>query len=100
MPDIQLPAMASLRRITRGNRADRALAFALVLALGVIATCRLSRAYSTQSSPRKVIVLGIDGMDPDLLEKYIKAGKMGNFAALAARGSKIAHLAGLDVLLQ
>ena len=87
MPDIQLPAMASLRRITRGNRADRALAFALVLALGVIAACRLSRAYSARSSPRKVIVLGIDGMDPDLLEKYIKAGKMGNFAALAARGS-------------
>src|SRR5437879_6704303 len=87
MPDIQLPAMASLRRITRGNRADRALAFALVLALGVIAACRLSRAYAARSSPRKVIVLGIDGMDPDLLEKYIKAGKMGNFAALAARGS-------------
>jgi len=55
MPDIQLPAMASLRRITRGNRADRALAFALVLALGVIAACRLSRAYSARSSPRKVI---------------------------------------------
>ena len=35
---------------------------------------------------KKVIVLGIDGMDPRLLKRYMAAGKMPNFSALAAEG--------------
>ena len=36
---------------------------------------------------QKVIVLGIDGMDPQLLRKFMAEGKMPNFSALAAKGS-------------
>ena len=34
----------------------------------------------------RLIILGIDGMDPQLLEQFMKAGKMPNFAKLAATG--------------
>ena len=36
---------------------------------------------------RKLIILGIDGMDPDLLTKFMAEGKMPNFARLAQQGS-------------
>src|SRR5262252_8431795 len=36
---------------------------------------------------KKLIILGIDGMDPDLLTKFMAEGKMPNFAKLAAEGS-------------
>jgi predicted AlkP superfamily phosphohydrolase/phosphomutase len=39
------------------------------------------------SSQRKLIILGIDGMDPDLLTKFMAQGKMPNFAHLAQQGS-------------
>ena len=35
----------------------------------------------------KVIILGIDGLDPDLLTKFMAEGKMPNFARLAQQGS-------------
>ncbi|HTM89276.1 MAG TPA: alkaline phosphatase family protein [Terriglobales bacterium] len=35
----------------------------------------------------KLIILGIDGMDPQLLERFMREGKMPNFAALAREGS-------------
>ncbi len=37
--------------------------------------------------PKRVLVLGVDGMDPRLLGELIAAGKMPNSAALAAGGS-------------
>jgi len=36
---------------------------------------------------KKLIILGIDGLDPDLLTKFMAAGKMPNFARLAEQGS-------------
>ena len=36
---------------------------------------------------KKVIILGVDGMDPDLLNQFMAEGKMPNFARLAAEGS-------------
>ena len=36
---------------------------------------------------RKLIILGIDGMDPQLLERFMREGKMPNFARLAREGS-------------
>ncbi len=36
---------------------------------------------------RKLIILGIDGMDPQLLRRYMAEGKMPNFSRLAATGS-------------
>ncbi|HXX20138.1 MAG TPA: alkaline phosphatase family protein [Candidatus Acidoferrum sp.] len=38
----------------------------------------------------KLIVLGIDGMDPSLLRQFIATGKMPNFALLATQGSFLA----------
>jgi predicted AlkP superfamily phosphohydrolase/phosphomutase len=35
----------------------------------------------------KLIVIGIDGMDPQLLTRFMQEGKMPNFAKLAAQGS-------------
>lgn len=36
---------------------------------------------------QKLIILGIDGMDPQLLRRFIREGKMPNFAKLAEQGS-------------
>jgi len=36
---------------------------------------------------RKLIILGIDGMDPQLLKQFMAEGKMPNFSLLAAKGS-------------
>jgi len=36
---------------------------------------------------RKMIILGVDGLDPDLLTKFMSDGKMPNFARLAEQGS-------------
>jgi predicted AlkP superfamily phosphohydrolase/phosphomutase len=48
-------------------------------------SCERARGGATNA--KKVIVLGIDGMDPDLLSKFMAEGKMPNFARLAAQGS-------------
>jgi predicted AlkP superfamily phosphohydrolase/phosphomutase len=57
----------------------------LASALGV------SRSLSHRAGPpaphHKLIVLGIDGMDPLLLQRFIATGEMPHFAALAERGS-------------
>jgi predicted AlkP superfamily phosphohydrolase/phosphomutase len=45
------------------------------------------RARGGSSSGKKLIILGIDGMDPDLLTKFMAEGKMPNFARLAEQGS-------------
>jgi len=44
------------------------------------------RARGTSSAPR-MIILGVDGLDPDLLTKFMAEGKMPNFARLAEQGS-------------
>ncbi len=36
---------------------------------------------------QKLIILGIDGMDPQLLKKFMAEGKMPNFSTLAQKGS-------------
>ncbi|HXQ23957.1 MAG TPA: alkaline phosphatase family protein [Candidatus Acidoferrales bacterium] len=50
----------------------------------------LWRALRRQSlpphAPRRVIVIGLDGMDPKLTERWMADGKLPNFAALAAEG--------------
>ncbi len=45
------------------------------------------RARGGAAASQKLIILGIDGMDPDLLNKFVAEGKMPNFARLAAEGS-------------
>jgi predicted AlkP superfamily phosphohydrolase/phosphomutase len=45
------------------------------------------RARGGSAGGKKLIILGIDGMDPDLLTKFMAEGKMPNFARLAQQGS-------------
>jgi predicted AlkP superfamily phosphohydrolase/phosphomutase len=59
---------------------------ALVVSL-VITASVVSCGSGSASSSKKVIVLGIDGMDPKLLLKLMTEGKMPNFARLAEEGS-------------
>ncbi len=57
--------------------------------LGTLLGLSLARKYRTESpaQKKKLLILGIDGMDPQLLQRFMDRGKMPNFAALAARGS-------------
>src|SRR5688572_13179467 len=59
----------------------RFVAAALILAFVCCAPHR--RAESS----KKVIVLGIDGLDPELLRRFMREGKMPNFASLERDGS-------------
>ena len=56
-----------------------------VLSVGLLASC--GRARGGTSGSRKMIIPGIDGLDPDLLTKFMAEGKMPNFARLAEQGS-------------
>ena len=44
-------------------------------------------AHGAASRSKKIIILGVDGLDPDLLTKFMADGKMPNFARLAQQGS-------------
>jgi hypothetical protein len=61
----------------------------LVLCLLVCATAALSLSCQSRKwqGDQKLIILGIDGMDPQLLKRFIAEGKMPNFSALARTGS-------------
>jgi hypothetical protein len=43
--------------------------------------------HASWHGQQKLIILGIDGMDPQLLKQFIREGKMPNFARLAEKGS-------------
>lgn len=47
----------------------------------------LRRAPLPEGAPDRVIVIGLDGMDPRLTERWMAEGKLPNLAALAATGS-------------
>src|ERR1041385_1300500 len=51
------------------------------------AAAALSCHSRTWQGDQKLIILGIDGMDPQLLKQYMAEGKMPNFSALAQKGS-------------
>ena len=56
-----------------------------VLVPALFLSCQRARGGS--AGGKKLIILGIDGMDPDLLTKFMAEGKMPNFARLAQQGS-------------
>src|ERR1041384_6268237 len=77
--------------MARGESAStlKALTWKLKLSLVI---CLAAAALSCHSTPtwqgdQKLIILGIDGMDPQLLKQYMAEGKMPNFSALAQQGS-------------
>jgi predicted AlkP superfamily phosphohydrolase/phosphomutase len=63
----------------------RLLVVALLSVTGLLVSCQ--RGGGQASAPHKVIILGIDGMDPQLLRQFIREGKMPNFKRLAEQGS-------------
>jgi len=72
-----------LRKKSRRGRVCALVLCALIPALFL--SCQRARGGS--ASGKKLIILGIDGMDPDLLTKFMAEGKMPNFARLAEQGS-------------
>src|SRR2546422_7539304 len=53
--------------------------------VALLPSCQRGRAH--WQGGQKLIILGIDGMDPQLLTRFMQEGKMPNFATLAQRGS-------------
>src|SRR5258707_8678423 len=51
----------------------------------IFLSCQNARGGSADG--KRVIILGVDGLDPDLLTKFMAEGKMPNFARLAQQGS-------------
>ena len=46
----------------------------------------LATVLAVQAAGKKVVVLGIDGMDPQLLQRFVAEGRMPHFKALMAEG--------------
>jgi predicted AlkP superfamily phosphohydrolase/phosphomutase len=46
-----------------------------------------SRRIRARSDTKQVLILGLDGLDPQLLEKWMEEGHLPNFQKLAAEGS-------------
>jgi predicted AlkP superfamily phosphohydrolase/phosphomutase len=73
----------------RRDRWFRWVVILVVIALGggLMAWFGRGREHSVQGrQPPKVLVLGIDGMDPDLLESYLAQGLLPHFARLRENG--------------
>ena len=62
--------------------------FLLVAGVAMLPSCHSARANS--HTDQRLIILGIDGMDPQLLHRFMREGKMPNFAKLEARYERIA----------
>src|SRR5688500_2065789 len=60
---------------------------AVVAALGLAATCVACGARDGSSRyTQKLVILGFDGMDPDLLRQWIDAGRLPTFKRLTQAG--------------
>lgn len=57
------------------------------LALFLVALASCSSPAQTSRPAKRVLVLGFDGVDPDLLERFMGAGALPHFAKLVAEGS-------------
>src|SRR3954468_11587031 len=64
----------------------RLVAFAVVAIAGVTVACSTSPARGASTFKQKLVILGFDGMDPHLLEKWMAEGKLPHIAALAKQG--------------
>ena len=61
------------------------MAGALFFITLALVSCR--QDYGSERRTHKLIILGIDGMDPQLLRQFMREGRMPNFAKLAEQGS-------------
>jgi predicted AlkP superfamily phosphohydrolase/phosphomutase len=60
---------------------------AALLSAATLLLYSCQRASGDWDGDHKLIILGIDGMDPQLLNKFMQDGKMPNFSALVTKGS-------------
>jgi len=70
--------------VKRGDLAWRALAWALAACAATLAACGDERARPERPG---LFVLGVDGLDPVILDRLMAEGRMPHFAALAREGS-------------
>jgi predicted AlkP superfamily phosphohydrolase/phosphomutase len=63
-----------------GSHLQLGLAWLLMICCGLIV------GADSLAAGKKVMVLGIDGMDPKLLQTFVDQGRMPNFKALMAEG--------------
>lgn len=74
-----------MKNLTRREFISKSIKTGAVLSmLPVIYSC--SGSKTSVSFSKKIVILGIDGMDPGLLEQFMKAGLMPNFKRLAESG--------------
>jgi len=62
----------------------------LVVCFGALVACRGGRP--PQKFQQKLVILGFDGMDPHLVQKWMDEGKLPNMQKLAKRGSGVRPL--------
>jgi predicted AlkP superfamily phosphohydrolase/phosphomutase len=62
------------------------LALAAVCFAGLLATACGPKARTDTNHP-KLLILGFDGMDPNLLDRWMKAGQLPNISRLASAGA-------------
>src|SRR3954470_397561 len=69
------------------RKSVRRLAMAIAGALAAASlACSGSGPRPASTFTQKLVILGFDGMDPHLLEKWMAEGKLANISALAKRG--------------
>ena len=66
-------------------KVSKGLAAAIAIA-AVSLACGGSGSRGASTVHKKMVILGFDGMDPHLLERYLAEGKLPHIAALAQRG--------------
>ena len=64
----------------------RLAAIAGVVAAAVLVACTGPARRGPSTFPQKLVILGFDGMDPHLVERWMQDGKLPNLSALAKRG--------------
>lgn len=73
-------------RLAHARLAHARLAMASLIAAALFGACAPSAPRKPPGKPA-VVVIGIDGMDPDLLHEFVARGRMPHFAALMKSGS-------------
>lgn len=75
-----------MKSINRREFIKLGLGAGSLLALGS-SSDMVTKVFGKTDTPKKVIVLGFDGVDPHLLEAWMNQGKLPNFQRLRSKGS-------------
>jgi predicted AlkP superfamily phosphohydrolase/phosphomutase len=79
--------MAATRQLRKGVVVGIPTIVAIAALSALLLVSRAGPQAGSAFASRKVIVMAIDGMDPQLLQQYMDDGRMPNFKSLAQRGS-------------